>query len=148
MFPAFLSFCAAAFFFVLVQTWWRRRRLLRGLAVPPGASWVWGHEKEVFEAETGTKYTAWANELGPTYRIKSPWLVRPIQLTQLLAATTTNLCATQKAPRHLGYSRPRGRQSYLLKEHVQLPPFTRVPTPHREGYRSRVRRISDTGYQT
>ena len=141
MFPVLLSFYAAAFLFVLVQTtWWRRRRLLRGFPVPSGASWVWGHEKQVFEAETGAKYTAWANELGPTYKIKSPWLVGAVHLPAL----ATNLRATQ-APRHLGYSRPRGGQSYLLKEHVQLPPFTRVSTPHREGYRSWVRRISDTG---
>lgn len=79
MFPVLLSLCAAAFLFVLVQTtWWRRRRLLQGLAVPPGASRIWGHEKQIFEAETGTKYTAWANDLGSTYKIKSPWLVRAI----------------------------------------------------------------------
>jgi hypothetical protein len=73
-----LSFCAAAFLFSLVRTWWRRRRLLPGLAVPQAASLVWGHEKDIFEAETGTKYTTWANELGPTYKIKSPWLVGAI----------------------------------------------------------------------
>jgi hypothetical protein len=75
-------FFAVAFLFV-VQAWWRRRQLLRGLAVPPEASWVWGHEKDTFEAETGTRYTAWANELGPTYKIKSPWLVGAVHSTSL-----------------------------------------------------------------
>lgn len=75
MFTILLSFCAAAFLFPLVRTLWQRWRLLPGLSVPPAASWIWGHEKDVFEAETGTKYTAWANELGPTYKIRSAWLV-------------------------------------------------------------------------
>ena len=140
------SFFAAAFLFVLVQSWWRRRRLLRGLAVPPGASWVWGHEKQIFEAETGTKYTAWANELGPTYKIKSPWLVRPVHSTWH-GATTTSLRAIL-APRHLGYSRPRSDQPYLLKKYVQLSPFTCISTTYREGYRSWVRPIPDAGNET
>jgi hypothetical protein len=87
-----LSFCAAASLFALVWTWSRRRRLLPGLAVPPAASWVWGHEKDIFEAETGTKYTAWANELGPTYKLKSPWLVSAFHLT--LGVPTPSLHAT------------------------------------------------------
>lgn len=83
MFTVILSFCAAAFLFALVRTRWRGRRLLRGLSVPPAASWVWGHEKDIFEAETGSKYTAWADELGPTYKIKSPWLVGVVHSTGL-----------------------------------------------------------------
>ncbi len=70
MFTVLLSFCVAAFLFALVRPWWRRRRLLPGLPVPSAASWVCGHEKDIFEAETGTKYTAWADKLGPTYKIK------------------------------------------------------------------------------
>ena len=91
--PTLLSFCAAVVVLAVVQTWWRRRRLLPGLAVPPAASWIWGHERGIFEAETGAKYTAWANELGPTYQIKSAWLVGPVLLFGLDAATP-NLCAT------------------------------------------------------
>ena len=122
MITAPLFCCVAAFVFALVRTWSRRRRLLAGLMVPPAASWVWGHEKDIFEAETGTKYTAWADELGPTYKLKSPWLVGAVHAT---LGDPQNLRVTP-APGLFGYSRPRGDQSYLLKEYVQLPPFACV----------------------
>lgn len=47
------------------------------LSFKDGASWIWGHEKIIFDKSTGTAYTDWFTILGTSaIRIKGALLVR------------------------------------------------------------------------
>lgn len=48
-----------------------RTQSIRVLPVPPGASWIWGHEKTVFINEPGRAFRGWMETLGKTFRIKA-----------------------------------------------------------------------------
>ncbi|KAF8643360.1 hypothetical protein AX16_009088 [Volvariella volvacea WC 439] len=39
------------------------RKYLRGVPVPSGASWIWGHEYQIWDQTIGAAYTAWMESL-------------------------------------------------------------------------------------
>ncbi|KAA1475626.1 cytochrome P450 [Dentipellis sp. KUC8613] len=49
----------------------RSKSTVSKLPKPPGASWIWGHEKTVFMNEPGRVFREWTGALGLTYRIKA-----------------------------------------------------------------------------
>ncbi|KAF7968448.1 hypothetical protein HWV62_30575, partial [Athelia sp. TMB] len=48
---------------------YRYRAFMSFVPMPDGASWIWGHEKIIFDSSTSTAYTRWYVTLG-TYVIR------------------------------------------------------------------------------
>lgn len=45
----------------------------------PNASWIWGHEKLIFNSSVGSLYLRWLKEMGSVIRIKGAlWVCQPL----------------------------------------------------------------------
>lgn len=73
--PLALALGAAALVWVLLS--WNHSTI-SNLPLPPNASLLWGHEKEVFMSQPGVAYRAWTNSLGLTFRIKAAFRARDV----------------------------------------------------------------------
>ncbi|EKM50918.1 uncharacterized protein PHACADRAFT_128546 [Phanerochaete carnosa HHB-10118-sp] len=56
----------------------RSKYSVESLPVPPGASWIFGHEGEVVKNAPGRIFREWADKLGLTYRIKAAFGARDV----------------------------------------------------------------------
>ncbi|KAF9071344.1 cytochrome P450 [Rhodocollybia butyracea] len=56
------------FFWKYVQ---RKRNMVEKLPTPDSASWIWGHELQVFKSEASEMYIKWAASLGLVHKVKA-----------------------------------------------------------------------------
>ncbi|KZP26339.1 cytochrome P450 [Athelia psychrophila] len=100
-----------ALLFALVAFGWsfyRNRALIKFVPIPGGASWIWGHEKIIFDKSTGTAYTDWFTTLGTSViRIKGALLKSDILVVADPAAISHIMGKHIYQYEHNGIVRPR-----------------------------------------
>ncbi|KAJ6489643.1 cytochrome P450 [Mycena vitilis] len=64
------------------------RDSLADVPMPPQKSWLWGHDREVFENDVGVSYTKWLNTYGFVAKIRGAFFHPPILLVADTKACT------------------------------------------------------------
>ncbi|THH16792.1 hypothetical protein EW146_g3914 [Bondarzewia mesenterica] len=62
-----------------------RRSAMRTLPLPPGAEWIWGHERFVYMNPPGVAFRNWINLVGTAFRIKAAFGAPDIVMNDLVS---------------------------------------------------------------
>ncbi|KAK7461272.1 hypothetical protein VKT23_008448 [Stygiomarasmius scandens] len=100
------SFIAMIFSIILFKVLGKRDDLA-GISMPPSPSWLWGHDKEVFENNVGDSYTKWLNQLGFVIKIRGAFFHPEILLVADTKACTHILQTNIYDYHHSKIVRPR-----------------------------------------